>query len=84
MIGLAEVFTSIQGEGPKVGTPSIFIRTIGCSLSCSFCFAGNEEVNIGPSLEDFKKIKEEDIKDILKEICISDEKMQLIVDKLKM
>ena len=41
-------------------------------------------VFITPLEKDFKKIKEEDIKDILKEICISDEKMQLIVDKLKM
>ncbi|MDR1090445.1 MAG: DUF4922 domain-containing protein [Prevotella sp.] len=41
-------------------------------------------VFITPLEKDFKKIREKDVKDILKEICISDEKMQLIIDKLKM
>jgi 7-carboxy-7-deazaguanine synthase len=34
---IAEVFESIQGEGPWAGTPSLFIRTSGCNLRCSFC-----------------------------------------------
>ncbi|GHV13891.1 DUF4922 domain-containing protein [Bacteroidia bacterium] len=41
-------------------------------------------VFITPLEKDFKKIREKDVKDILKEICISDEKMQLVIDKLKM
>lgn len=40
-------------------------------------------VFITPLEKDFMKIKEKDVKDILKEICISDEKMQLIIDMLK-
>ena len=34
---IAEIFESIQGEGPWAGTSSLFIRTSGCNLRCSFC-----------------------------------------------
>ena len=34
---LSEVFYSIQGEGPHVGKPAIFIRLAGCNLSCEWC-----------------------------------------------
>jgi len=31
---ITETFSSIQGEGRRVGAPSFFIRTFGCNLSC--------------------------------------------------
>ncbi len=31
------LFLSFQGEGPKSGVLSVFLRTAGCNLSCSFC-----------------------------------------------
>ena len=34
---IADVFTSIQGEGRFAGTPSVFVRTTGCNLRCWFC-----------------------------------------------
>lgn len=43
---IAEIFASIQGEGPLLGTPSLFIRFGGCILRCPFCdtkYAWNSE-----------------------------------------
>ena len=34
---IAEVYSSIQGEGQFAGTPSVFVRTTGCNLRCWFC-----------------------------------------------
>ena len=32
-----EVFVSIQGEGPLVGTPMLFVRLGGCAAACEHC-----------------------------------------------
>lgn len=34
---ISEIFYSIQGEGSLVGVPSVFIRTSGCNLRCTWC-----------------------------------------------
>ena len=36
-VKIKEIFTSIQGEGPYIGTKQLFIRFCGCNLSCKYC-----------------------------------------------
>ncbi len=37
MAKIREIFVSIQGEGPYVGTRQLFIRFCGCNLHCNYC-----------------------------------------------
>jgi 7-carboxy-7-deazaguanine synthase len=34
---ISEIFYSVQGEGTLTGVPSVFIRTSGCNLRCTWC-----------------------------------------------
>ncbi len=37
MIKINEIFYSIQGETTYAGLPTVFIRTTGCNLRCTYC-----------------------------------------------
>lgn len=34
---VAEIFTSINGEGTRAGELAVFVRLCGCNLKCSYC-----------------------------------------------
>jgi 7-carboxy-7-deazaguanine synthase len=36
-VRIAEIYSSLQGEGRLTGTPSALVRTSGCNLRCWFC-----------------------------------------------
>ena len=51
-----EIFYSIQGEGRESGKPTVFIRTVGCNLRCTYCdttyaYTGGEEMDIDTILK---------------------------------
>lgn len=37
MLKINELFFSIQGESTLVGWPTVFVRTTGCNLRCTYC-----------------------------------------------
>ena len=45
MYKVNEVFLSLQGEGPMVGAPAVFVRFAGCNLACPFCDTQHETFN---------------------------------------
>ncbi len=36
-MNVAEIFQSINGEGPKAGELALFVRFTGCNLHCTYC-----------------------------------------------
>ncbi|MGI6472192.1 MAG: 7-carboxy-7-deazaguanine synthase QueE [Candidatus Methanomethylophilaceae archaeon] len=58
---ITETFTSLQGEGLKMGVPTYFIRTAGCNLDCSWC----------DTKYAFGEGTERDIRDLVRECNVS-------------
>lgn len=54
---IAEIFDSIQGEGPYIGYRQLFIRFCGCNLLCDYCdteFDKGDEYSIEELMQKIK------------------------------
>jgi organic radical activating enzyme len=58
MLGLAEIFYSVQGEGTHVGTPAVFVRLAGCNLNCRFCDTDYALKFVAPIAEIVARVRE--------------------------
>ena len=64
MIALNTIFSSLQGEGPFQGYPTLFVRLQGCNLRCNWCDTIESQSDKAPYIlsveEVIEKMKEQD------------------------
>ena len=56
------IFRSLQGEGLSIGSPTVFIRTSGCPLRCTYCdttqaYDKGEEMSLDRIMKKVSKLK---------------------------
>ncbi len=64
---IKSIFRTIQGEGPFVGMPAVFVRLGGCNLACHFCDT------------DFEYFKIYYVDDIIEEVKLFANNIKLVV-----
>ncbi len=57
---ITEIFYSLQGEGIHAGLPTVFVRTTGCPLRCTWCdsaysFHGGESLSVDEVIENVEE-----------------------------
>ncbi len=67
---IAEIFTSIQGEGSSSGYPTIFLRFAGCNLRCKYCDTPAAQGDCGTEME-IRSIVEEVKQSGVTHVCVT-------------
>jgi 7-carboxy-7-deazaguanine synthase len=62
MMKIYSIFKSLQGEGLTIGAPTVFIRTSGCPLRCTYCdtpqaFDKGEQMTLEEIMRKVRKMK---------------------------
>jgi 7-carboxy-7-deazaguanine synthase len=70
MLRLSEVYQSVQGEGPRVGSPTVFVRFAGCNLRCPG-WPCDTPFAIDPALfrQEWRTVSHVDIADEILDVC---------------
>jgi 7-carboxy-7-deazaguanine synthase len=63
-VRINEIFRSVQGETSSAGLPTIFVRTGGCNLRCTYCdtpyaltTTGSIHMTVGAIMHEVRKLK---------------------------
>lgn len=62
--GNPEVYSAIQGEGPSIQEPCVFVRLALCNLQCNFCdtaYTWNFEEGLNVKTKYFKPVKKKEV-----------------------
>jgi 7-carboxy-7-deazaguanine synthase len=55
---IVETFISLEGEGPYIGYPTVYVRLAGCNLTCSGFNNPNNESVLDFNPKDYTKLKD--------------------------
>ncbi|MBU6338638.1 MAG: 7-carboxy-7-deazaguanine synthase QueE [Rickettsiales bacterium] len=72
-LDVVEIFPTLQGEGPYVGYPSVFVRLGGCNLACEFCdteFENYKNFSLSEILDEVRKLAKNDEGKIVRNLVV--------------